>query len=96
MKDRLTELVAAIDKDPAVTNVIAFTGGNGATNTANMYLQPQAADRAEDQRRLGHRAHPQEVAQIPGVNLYMQAVQDLRIGGRRAMRNINSRCRATI
>ena len=38
MHDRLAQLVGVIDKDPAVDNVIAFTGGNGATNTANMYI----------------------------------------------------------
>src|ERR1039457_6509063 len=38
MKGRLTDLVAAIGKEPAVHSVIAFTGGNGATNTANMYI----------------------------------------------------------
>ncbi len=82
MKERLTELVTTIDKDPAVDNVIAFTGGNGATNTANMYiaLKPLSERKLSADLIIGRIR--KEVAHIAGVNLYMQAVQDLRIGGR--------------
>jgi multidrug efflux pump len=82
MKDRLTELVAAIDKDPAVTNVIAFTGANGATNTANMFISLKPLSERKISADLVIGRIRKEVAHIPGVNLYMQAVQDLRIGGR--------------
>ena len=82
MKQRLTELVAAIDKDPAVDNVIAFTGGNGATNTARMFiaLKPLSVRKISADLVIGRIR--KEVAHIAGVNLYLQAVQDLRIGGR--------------
>jgi multidrug efflux pump len=82
MKDRLSELVAAIGKDAAVTNVIAFTGSQGATNTANMYisLKPLSERKLSADQVIGRIR--KEVAHVPGVNLYMQAVQDLRIGGR--------------
>ena len=82
MHDRLGDLVAAIDKDPAVDNVIAFTGGNGATNTANMYigLKPLSERKINADLVIGRIR--KEVAHIAGVNLYLQAVQDLRIGGR--------------
>ena len=82
MKERLTELVAAIDKDPAVTNVIAFTGANGATNTANMFISLKPLKQRKISADLVIGRIRKEVAHIPGVNLYMQAVQDLRIGGR--------------
>ena len=82
MHDRLAQLVAAIDKDPAVDNVIAFTGGNGATNTANMFigLKPLAQRKINADLVIGRIR--KEVAHIAGVNLYLQSVQDLRIGGR--------------
>ena len=51
MHERLAQMVAVIDKDPAVDNVIAFTGGNGATNTANMFIGAQAAERAQRSAR---------------------------------------------
>ncbi|MFZ0680926.1 multidrug efflux RND transporter permease subunit [Candidatus Binatus sp.] len=82
MHDRLAQLVATIDKDPAVDNVIAFTGGNGATNTANMFigLKPLAQRKINADLVIGRIR--KEVAHIAGVNLYLQSVQDLRIGGR--------------
>jgi multidrug efflux pump len=82
MKERLTELVTTIKKDPAVDNVIAFTGGNGATNTANMYIALKPLSRRKINADLVIGRIRKEVSHIAGVNLYMQAVQDLRIGGR--------------
>jgi len=81
MHDRLTELVTTIDKDPAVDNVIAFTGG-GATNTANMYigLKPLSERKISADLVIGRIR--KAVSHVPGVNLYLQATQDLRIGGR--------------
>ena len=37
-----------------------------------------------------------KLARVPGATLYLQAAQDLRVGGRRATLNINSPCAATI
>ena len=82
MHDRLAQLVAAIDKDPAVTNVVAFTGGNGATNTANMFIGLKPLSERNISADLVIGRIRKEVAHVPGVNLYLQAVQDLRIGGR--------------
>jgi multidrug efflux pump len=82
MKERLQELVAAIGKDAAVSNVIAFTGAQGATNTANMYISLKPLSDRKISADLVIGRIRKEVAHIAGVNLYMQAVQDLRIGGR--------------
>jgi len=82
MKDRLTDLVTTIKKDPAIDNVIAFTGGNGATNTANMFIALKPLSERKINADLVIGRIRKEVAHIPGVNLYLQAVQDLRIGGR--------------
>jgi multidrug efflux pump len=84
MQQRLIEIVKLIDKDPAVDNALAFTGGNGATNTANSFiaLKPLSVRKISAQdviARIRKRA-----AKVAGVSLYMQAVQDLRIGGRMA------------
>jgi multidrug efflux pump len=84
MDDRLVQIVKLIDKDPAVDNALAFTGGNGATNTANSFialkpLSERKISALDVIARIRKRA-----AKIPGVSLYMQAVQDLRIGGRMA------------
>ncbi|HLX37582.1 MAG TPA: multidrug efflux RND transporter permease subunit [Candidatus Binataceae bacterium] len=85
MHDKLIQIVKLIDKDPAVDNALAFTGGNGATNTANSFIalkslsQRNGASAQEVIARIRKRA-----AKVAGVSLYMQAVQDLRIGGRMA------------
>ena len=84
MRDRLIQVLKVIDADPAVDNALAFTGGNGATNSANSFiaLKPLNVRKVSAQgiiARIRKRA-----AKIPGVSLYMQAVQDLRIGGRMA------------
>jgi multidrug efflux pump len=71
-----------IKKDPAVQNVIGFTGGGGATNTGNIYviLKPL------NQRKIGaadviNRLR-RPLSQITGASTFLQASQDLRIGGR--------------
>jgi len=38
MNDSLQQVQKVIKADPAVQNIIGFTGGNGATNTGNMYI----------------------------------------------------------
>ncbi len=84
MHDRLVQIVKVIDKDPAVDNALAFTGGNGATNTANSFiaLKPLSQRGISAQEVIARIR--KKAAKIPGVSLYMQAVQDLRIGGRMA------------
>ena len=89
MKERLQELVAAIGKDAAVSNVIAFTGAQGATNTANMYISLKPLSERKISADLVIGRIRKEVGHIAGVNLYLQAVQDLRIGGRIEQRAIS-------
>ena len=73
---RLSIKIAAVD------NVIAFTGGNGATNTANMFIALKPLSERKINADLVIGRIRKEVSHIAGVNLYLQAVQDLRIGGR--------------
>ena len=88
MRSRLAELITTIDKDPAVDNVIAFTGGNGATNTATMYIGLKPLSERKINADLVIARIRKEVSHVPGVNLYLQAIQDLRIGGRVQQRAI--------
>src|SRR5207302_8856530 len=87
MQAKLTAIVDIVGHDPAVANVVGFTGsqGNGpstATNTARMFvmLKPLAERKiSADQviTRLRGR-----VAGVPGAPAFFQAVQDVRAGGR--------------
>jgi len=86
MEARLTQVVGIISEDKAVENVIGFTGGSGGggatVNTARMFValkpleeRPISAD--EVITRLRGR-----LARVPGAPAFLQAVQDLRVGGR--------------
>ncbi len=82
MKVKLAEVVDFIRQDPAVDKVVGFTGGSSVRNTARLFVAlkpPQErginADLLIARLRRG-------LSKIPGAPTYLQAVQDLRIGGR--------------
>jgi multidrug efflux pump len=82
MDNSIRQIGAVIKSDPAVANVIAFTGGGGATNTGSLYvaLKP-LADRNVSAARIIDRIRP-KLNRLPVASAFLQAVQDLRIGGR--------------
>jgi multidrug efflux pump len=82
MNDSLQKIVGVVKKDPAVENVIAFTGGGGATNSGNVFI----ALKPLNERKIGapeviNRLRPQ-LNRLPVASTFLQASQDLRIGGR--------------
>jgi multidrug efflux pump len=83
MRDKVREYVDLVRADPAVSDVVAFTGGNvNTTNTGRMFvalkpLEVRGLPADKVMERLRGR-----VARVPGANLFLQPVQDLRIGGR--------------
>jgi multidrug efflux pump len=82
MDSSIRQIGAVIKNDPAVDNVIAFTGGGGATNTGQIFvaLKP-LADRSATASQIIDRLRPQ-LARLPVASAFLQPVQDLRIGGR--------------
>jgi len=82
MQSSTARFVNIIKDDPAVQNVIAFTGGGGAANSGFVYL----ALKPLEERKLRAdqviaRLRP-KLNSVPGASLFLQAGQDLRIGGR--------------
>jgi multidrug efflux pump len=82
MNIALQQAANVVKNDPAVQNVIDFTGGNGATNTANMYVTLKPLN----VRKIGapdiiNRLRP-KLNRLTGASSFLQASQDLRIGGR--------------
>jgi len=84
MRQKQLEFTDIVMADPAVDTVVAFVGGNGGTiNTGRMFitLKPlsQRPGSTPDivigrlRRKLGH---------VAGATLYLQAQQDIRVGGR--------------
>ncbi len=84
MRDRQQRIDAIVRADPAVEHAVAFMGAvNGQTgNTGNLFIglrpRPQRKTSAD---QVIARLRP-KLAQIEGITLYLQAVQDLRVGGR--------------
>ncbi len=85
MKKKVLELAAIVGKDPGVQDVTAFAGGRGNSNSGFMFmsLKPDAErlKRGDTAQVIVNRLRPQ-VSNVPGAILYLQAFQDLRIGGR--------------
>jgi multidrug efflux pump len=82
----LRQMIDIVEADPGVDTVNGYTGGGGshgsAMNVAQMYiaLKPPA-ERNISADRLIARLRP-KLARVPGATLYMQANQDVRVGGR--------------
>jgi len=82
MNDSIRQIGEVIKKDSAVANVIAFTGGGGATNTGSLYIALKPlADRDVSATQIIARLRPQ-LNHLPVASAFLQAAQDLRIGGR--------------
>ena len=86
MAERQQQLVKVIRQDPAVENLTSFIGADGVNTTMNSGrvqitlkpLQQRTGVTAEDViRRL-----TQKVQQVPGIELYLQPVQDLTVEDR--------------
>ena len=84
MRQRITRFVDIVRADPAVANVMAFTGSGAGTTTNTgrvfMALKP-LEERNVSADQLINRLRP-KLATVPGAALYLQGVQDLRIGAR--------------
>jgi multidrug efflux pump len=81
MQAATARIVKGIKTDPAVANVMAFTGGGGATNGGFVFMGLKPLDqRNVSANQLIDRLRPKLLA--AGANTFLQAGQDLRIGGR--------------
>jgi multidrug efflux pump len=86
MTDRMLQVVKTVMADPAVDTLNASTGaggwGGGGTNAARMFvtLKPLEERKISSDQVIA-RLRP-NLAKIAGVSLFLQSVQDLRIGGR--------------
>ena len=82
MDNSIRQIGAVIKNDPAVANVIAFSGGGGATNTGSLYIALKPlAERNVSATQIIDRLRPQ-LNRLPVASAFLQAAQDLRIGGR--------------
>ncbi|MES2742737.1 MAG: efflux RND transporter permease subunit [Pseudomonadota bacterium] len=83
MQGKLRQLVGIIKRDPAVATVVGFTGGARAGGGFLFVNLKPAAQRSEAGQAVIARLRPQ-LAKITGVSLFLNPVQDLRMGGRQS------------
>ncbi len=83
MRQKLADFMAIVGADPAVENVVGFTGG-AQRNSGFMFvaLKP-LGERKETADQVIARLRG-KLAKEPGANLFLQPVQDIRIGGRQS------------
>ncbi len=81
MQQKLTQFITIIKSDPAVETAVGFTGG-GQTNSGFVFvsLRPLAERKITVDGVIARLRR--EMAVIPGATLFLQAVQDIRVGGR--------------
>ncbi len=83
MEEKVNEFAKVVGQDEAVDNLVAFSGGGGALNTGRMFVTLKSPkDRkgmSADQVIARLRG---KTARVPGATLFLQATQDLRIGGK--------------
>ncbi|MBE1159663.1 efflux RND transporter permease subunit [Dyella acidiphila] len=83
MEEKLAQLQSIVQKDPAVASVAGFTGGR-ALNSANIFVELKPlAERKLSADEVVERLRPKLNA-VSGAKLYLQAAQDLHIGGRQS------------
>ena len=82
MRGALKQSVDVVKSDPGVQNVMGFTGGSGATNSANEFIALKPLNqRTHNAAQIINELRPR-LTRLTGANTYLQPVQDIRIGGR--------------
>jgi multidrug efflux pump len=76
----LLQMINIVHADPAIDTVAGFTGG-GTSNTARMFVSLKPVEQRPTIDQVIGRLRP-KLGRIPGATLYLQASQDLRVGGR--------------
>ncbi|KQV52269.1 efflux RND transporter permease subunit [Massilia sp. Root335] len=85
MQGKLHQLVNIIKSDPAVDTVVGFTGGSRAGGGFMFMNLKPVSQRAEGEsgQAVIARLRPR-LARVTGVQLFLNPVQDLRMGGRQS------------
>jgi multidrug efflux pump len=80
MQTKLTQIVKIIKRDPAIENVVAFTGGSRAGG-GFLFATMKPKSERDSVRDVITRLRP-KLARVTGVAAFLSPVQDMRVGGR--------------
>ncbi|HTV36007.1 MAG TPA: efflux RND transporter permease subunit [Xanthobacteraceae bacterium] len=72
-------------QNPAVAGLVGFagaTGGNSSENTARIFIQLKPFAERVGIQKVMQQLRPKIASQVIGANFYMQAAQDITVGGR--------------
>jgi len=81
MQQKLAQFVTIIKHDPAVETVVGFTGG-GQANSGFVFASLTPMDERKISADGVITRLRREMAVVPGATMFLQAVQDIRVGGR--------------
>ncbi len=83
MKEKMRTFMLKIKEDPAINQVTGYTG-SGQTNNARLFisLKPLSERKVSADEVIGRLR--QKTASEPGATLFLQSVQDIRMGGRQS------------
>jgi multidrug efflux pump len=82
MRTKMSQFVTLVMQDPAINTVMGFAGGNTSSNQGRFFvtLKPLKERKVSADQVINRLRR--KLAVVPGATLYLQAAQDLTIGGR--------------
>jgi multidrug efflux pump len=87
MSQKLRQMIAIVQADPAVQTVVGYTGtgggGFGTINTGSVFVSLVPISQRPPVDQVIARLRP-KLARVPGGRLFLVAVQDIRAGGRQS------------
>jgi multidrug efflux pump len=84
MNGLLLRMIDIVKADPAVEDTVGFSGGGGTTNAARLFIALKPLENRDARAdEIIARLRP-KLAKVPGATLYLQASQDVRVGGRQS------------
>jgi len=84
MRIKQRQFAAIVTADPGVQSNIAFVGGGNAINQGRMYIMLKPLAQRKISADLVIQRLRKQLAVVPGATLYLQANQDIRVGGRQS------------
>src|SRR6202012_780793 len=83
MQQKLTQFIPILKSDPAVESIVGFTGG-GQTNSGFVFvsLKPLNQRKASVDQVIARLRG--KLGEVAGARLFLQAVQDITVGGRQS------------
>ncbi len=82
MSQKMRVFTDIVAKDPAIDSVTSFTGGGSGGSTARLFAQLKPLDERKLSADQVIARIRKATSHVPGAALYLQAVQDLTVGGR--------------